>query len=247
MVIRDIMSKVRVAFFADILVRDFDGASRTIYELIDRIPDDRFEFAFFCGMPPKNTFTKKLIKAHALPIPLNKDYKIAVPYFTSRRLTQELDKFNPDVIHITTPSLLGFFALKYARKRNIPVITIYHTHFISYIRYYTGIFSFIKNPLSGLAQFIMKSFYNHCDRIYIPTEITAAEIVRLGIKRDLIRIWPRGISGEIFHSGPHRNYDFSKIISKDKSNILFASRLVWEKNLKILIQIYKLSRMMGNS
>jgi len=40
--------KIRVAFFSDILVKDYDGAIKTMYQLIDRIPDDRFEYLFIC-------------------------------------------------------------------------------------------------------------------------------------------------------------------------------------------------------
>ncbi len=38
------MRKVKVAFFADMLIEDLDGASRTMFQLINRIHGNQFEF-----------------------------------------------------------------------------------------------------------------------------------------------------------------------------------------------------------
>lgn len=38
------MRKIRVAFFADMLIENFDGAARTIYQIIQRIDRSRYEF-----------------------------------------------------------------------------------------------------------------------------------------------------------------------------------------------------------
>ena len=54
----------------------------------------------------------------------------------SPRVFQELEQFKPTIVHIATPDFLGLQALKYARKRNIPVVASYHTHFSSYLAYY---------------------------------------------------------------------------------------------------------------
>ena len=34
--------KIKVAFFADILTRDHDGAIKTMYQLIDKVPEENF-------------------------------------------------------------------------------------------------------------------------------------------------------------------------------------------------------------
>ncbi|MBK9151350.1 MAG: glycosyltransferase family 1 protein [Saprospiraceae bacterium] len=233
------MSKVRVAFFADILIRDFDGASRTIYEIIDRIPPERFEFAFFCGLPPKEPLNANVTVVQPVPIPVNKDYNIAIPVFQRKKLIRSLNEFRPDVIHISTPSFLGFFALNYGVKNNIPVISIYHTHFISYIEYYLDRTPFLKKPATAAAIYLMRKFYNRCNKVLVPTEVISRDLIDMDINPALLQLWPRGINTGVFHPGVHDGYDFEGIISEDRPNILFASRLVWEKNLKTLIALYK--------
>jgi uncharacterized protein (TIGR00661 family) len=56
------MSVIRVAFFADILIREFDGASHIIHELIDQIDRDNFKFRFFCGTLPKHSMNHEIEK-----------------------------------------------------------------------------------------------------------------------------------------------------------------------------------------
>jgi glycosyltransferase involved in cell wall biosynthesis len=232
------MSVIRVAFFADILIREFDGASHTIHELIDRIDRDHFKFRFFCGTLPKHSMNHEIEKIPSLSIPFNKTYRIALPATVKKKILTSLNEFRPDVIHITTPSLLGFFAIRYAKARNIPVISIYHTHFIAYTDYYITKSKVLNTVIRKTILKLMQQFYNQCDMVYVPTTVISKELEKNGIREQLLKIWPRGINKNIFHPGQNLSAEISHVIEKDKPNILFVSRLVWEKNLKTLIRIY---------
>ncbi|MBK7223014.1 MAG: glycosyltransferase [Saprospiraceae bacterium] len=130
------MRKIRVAFFADMLIENFDGAARTIYQIIQRIDRSRYEFFFITGSAPGPDFPYKYYLVPSIEIPKNEDYKMAIPALAFFEMNNAMLIFKPDVIHISSPSFLGRYALDYGRNHQIPVITIYHTHFISYIDYY---------------------------------------------------------------------------------------------------------------
>ena len=152
-----VQKKIKVAFFTDILIKDLDGAIKTMYQLIDRIPEDRFEYMFFCGTPPKHEFKYNLFKVPSVVIPFNISYKLALPGFRKKTILEKLDEFKPDVIHISTPSVLGFFALNYAQRNGIPVLSIYHTHFISYIKYYFKRLPFLIKPIEKVISVQIKN------------------------------------------------------------------------------------------
>lgn len=231
--------KIKVAFFSDILKEDFDGASRTIYQIVNRIPADKFEFLFICGISPETDFPFDIVEITTLTIPFNSNYKIAIPFFEKKKLNKKLVEFNPDVIHITSPSLLGKYALNYGQFHNIPIITIYHTHFISYIDYYLENISFIIEPVKNLMIKTIKQFYEKCNLVYVPTKIMKKELVGLNISDSNMKIWPRGLNTSSFNPAKKNTEFIRKFTGNKKPNILFTSRLVWEKNLKILIKIYK--------
>jgi len=130
---------IKVAFFADILIPEFDGASRTMFQLIDRIDKNRFAYMFIYGKGPRKFRHYPSYSLQTFPLVVNQGYSLALPTFIKKDLYATLDAYQPDVIHISSPSPLGFFALKYARKRNIPVLSIFHTsprmtNPISYLR-----------------------------------------------------------------------------------------------------------------
>jgi glycosyltransferase involved in cell wall biosynthesis len=238
------MKKIRVAFFADILVEDFDGATRTMFQLIRRIPAQRFEFLFIAGMGPAAIAGYECFKVPAMNLFINAGYKIALPQLHKKALHTRLEDFNPDIVHIATPSLLGEFALQYATASRLPVISIYHTHFISYIGYYLKHLPFLIAPVKGRLTEVQTNFYNRCTKVYVPAESIAAELKSTGIHAEAITIWKRGIEPGLFSPLKRDSIFIQRLTGNALPNVLFASRLVWEKNLETLIRIYEVMQLM---
>lgn len=229
----------KIAFFTEVLIADFDGASRTMFQLIDRINIVDFDYFFIYGNGPECFRSFKSYKVPAFRIPVNEDYFLAIPHLIKAKLEEALDQFAPDAIHIATPSLLGFFALNYAKKRRIPVLTIYHTHFIAYIDYYFRNVTPLVKPTQHWVKKVMLNFYNRCELTYAPTSTIATELSTMGIDSEKLKIWPRGIDCNLFNPLKCDHIYLQIITGNTNPNILFASRLVWEKNIKTLIEIYQ--------
>lgn len=235
------MNKIKVAFFADMLIEDFDGASRTMYQLINRIPEKDFEYLFICGTGPEKISGFNCLQVKSLSIPGNKNYRIATTLFQETELDEQIDHFSPDIIHISTPSLLGHYGIRTAKRLDVPVISIYHTHFVSYVDYYIKYLPFLIDFTKDKVKNSMKTFYNQCDLVYVPSKSMIQELIETGIRPGILKLWQRGIDRNLF-SPAHRNKEtMKKITGNDNPCILFASRLVWEKNLETLINLYNLT------
>lgn len=235
------MEKYKIAFFAEILIDNFDGASRTMFQLINRIPRDEFEFMFFCAVPPKKDIGFEVVVVPALKIPFNETYKIGVPFFVKKRIHKKLDEFQPDVIHFASPTPLASLAKKYANENYIQSIGIYHTHFISYIKYYFRQVPFLIPFFFKIASRLTKKYYDNTDKVYVPTQAVIDDMRELcGIKNPNLQLWPRGIDTTIFNPARKSKPCIKNITNNNHPTILFSSRLVWEKNLQLLIDLYKL-------
>jgi len=230
--------KIKVAFFADILTRDHDGAIKTMYQLIDKVPEENFEFMFCTGTPPKEKINHKILQIPSLTLPFNSNYKACLPHFSSNKIVKALEDFDPDVIHIATPSPLGFFGLNFARKKHIPVLSIYHTNFLSYIQYYFNRLPFLIKPVESIVKKIYQSFYNFCNMVYVPTKQMIIELKDSGVSHQPLKLWQRGIDSNLFNPSKKDMHYIQQITGNNKPCILFASRLVWEKNLETLFNIY---------
>jgi glycosyltransferase involved in cell wall biosynthesis len=169
---------------------------------------------------------------------MNSDYDMAFPYFRQSAYEEIINNFKPDIVHITTPSLLGMKMLKIAKMHGFKVSTIYHTNFVSYLDYYLGKSNVLTNPVR---QFLINNytdFYNKVDRVLAPTLSMKNHLIDLGINPMLIKIMPRGINETIFSFENRVKTRFSRHFNNDFINVLFASRLVWEKNLRVIIELY---------
>ncbi|TSD67332.1 glycosyltransferase family 1 protein [Inquilinus sp. KBS0705] len=232
------MSKVRVAFFAEILTEDFDGAVRTIYQIINRIDKHEFEYLFIYGAGPAQIAGFKSLKVPSVALPFNSHYSIALPALAKAKLTATLNEFRPDVVHVSTPSYLGKFGVNYAAKKHLRVMTIYHTHFISYLDYYLKYAPFLVKWAKKIMGQSHRVFYNNCDKVYVPSESLKEELASIGILSAKMKIWKRGIDNILFNPAKKDARLIRQLTGNNHPTILFVSRLVWEKNLETLFEIY---------
>ncbi|MEW6510565.1 MAG: glycosyltransferase family 1 protein [Bacteroidota bacterium] len=223
--------RFRVAYFAGTMKPDHDGVTRVLYRLIDALPDRGVESIFFSPIVPSPADQPvPMFEVPSMTFPLYKNYRFALP--GQKHFEAQLVRFAPDLIHIHSPCPLGHAAVRYGRRNGIPVVATYHTHFPSYARYYNfGVFEvFGWNCLRKL--------YNECDRVYVPSEPVRKELRAHGFVTT--EFLPHGVDTATFNPS-HRSEDWKATIGAGgKSVLLFAGRLVWEKDLRTLAEAYRI-------
>jgi phosphatidylinositol alpha 1,6-mannosyltransferase len=220
---------LRVAQFAGSMCRGQDGVTRVLYKLIDAMAEEGVESVFFSPiLPPPSERPVAMHRVPSVPVPLNPEYRFSLPgygYFE-----QELRRFRPDILHIHTPCSLGMAAVQYARKHHLPVVATYHTHFASYAKYYR------IEALEGIGWNYLRGLYNRCQRTFVPSLPIMAELEARGL-RHLANL-PHGVDAEKFHPRFHSAEWRAHVSPEGKKILLFAGRLVWEKDLATLIGVY---------
>ena len=153
--------KIRVALFTDVLKENYDGVTHTLYNIIQRIPRDRFEFIFITPFPPSDhvKLPFPVIVCRSFKLPMYGEYVVGFPYF-DKNLEKVLADFKPDLVHFASPSFLGRYAIQYAQKHGIPVTSTYHTHYPMYVDYYFKYLPFLKF-LKHLVPVLLRFYYNN--------------------------------------------------------------------------------------
>lgn len=220
-----------------------------MYQIISRIDNKNFDYNFITGhdkFSNEDFETSKIYETSSISVPFQKRYKMSVPIFDRKKLNKQLKSINPQVIHIATPSLLGSWAVKFANNNNIPVITIFHTYFSSYVQYYFKWFPWLAKKVIKYSNRFQKKFYNKCNIVLVPALSMKTELINIGVDELKIKVWERGINRALFNPDNNNKSYLPKIFRNDKKNILFVSRLVWEKNLSDLIKVYKAFELDGH-
>jgi len=155
------------------------------------------------------------------------------------RIDTEVEKFRPDVIHITSPGELGQLGVYLSRKRKIPLVASWHTNFHQFAaRRLQKAIGFlprrVKRPIALWSQErglrLLLWFYGFATVTLAPTpaQVTWLETE---LKRPSF-LMPRGVDSEQFHP-QHRTV-------KDQTLRLgFVGRVTPEKGVRFLREIEK--------
>jgi phosphatidylinositol alpha 1,6-mannosyltransferase len=120
----------------------------------------------------------------------------------------------------------------------VPVVSSFHTHFVSYFRYY-GV-----PRLEPWGWRMLRRFYDRCERVYAPTLSIIAELEAQGIRN--VELWSRGIDAERFSPLRRDPALRAEIGASDRSPLLLmVSRLVKEKDLADLAAADRILRERG--
>jgi len=162
---------------------------------------------------------------------MNIKFRFPLAFSYSRRVDKVLENLDLDIIHSQHPNLLGTAAMKWARKKKIPLVFTWHT---LYDRY-TNFIPFLPKKFS--ANWIIKKavkYANACDQIVIPTESIRKIIQDWGVENKNITAVPTGVDEKDFENADGKSIRKKYGIRDDEILLLLVSRLTEEKNVEFL-------------
>jgi len=172
-----------------------------------------------------------LVPVASVPLPFRPEYRVALglPHEARWRIMA----FNPHIIHITVPDLLGYQALRFGRSFGVPVVASYHTRYETYLKYYPGL-----ELLRPLLKSYLRFFYRSCQNVYVPSESMAQVLADHGIAEN-VSLWSRGVDTDRFSPAKRSQLWQQRYgIGDNKPVVIFISRLVREKELATLAAVF---------
>jgi phosphatidylinositol alpha 1,6-mannosyltransferase len=221
---------MRVVYFTESLYPLVDGVSRTLARLFDTLLQEEVDFRVVSPFVPDPSFPwrDRVIPVRFVHFPPYPDYRVSLP--GGAALRRQLHAFSPELVHVVSPTPMAIWAQRLARLNGLPAVASFHTHFVSYFRYY-GV-----GALEGTGWRGLRWFYERCARVYAPSLTIVHELESHGIGP--VELWSRGIDLEAFHPR-WRDARLRAEIGADEETpvLLLVSRLVKEKDLADLVGI----------
>lgn len=179
-----------------------------------------------------------LVSVPSIGIPGRPEYRLALGMPGAIR--RDLDRFAPDIVHLSAPDLLGRAAQRHARALGISVVASLHTRFETYLDYY-GL-----RMLRGGVERYLHRFYADSDRVLAPNAPIADELRAAGLG-DRVDIWGRGVDRTIF-TPARRDPEWRRSLGYDDDDvvILFFGRAVREKGLDVFVETIQAVRAAGH-
>ncbi len=227
---------MRIAIITENFLPKLDGVTRTLARLLEHLQSNGHQALLLgpeSGM--EHYAGAEVVGTAGLPLPFYPELKFNFfrPLFLRR-----LSEFQPDIVHLVDPVILGATGLGAARLLNIPCISSYHTNLAAYCEHFG--FPLLTQPMWLYNRLI----HSQCAQTFCPSPSTAQMLQGQGFEH--LRIWPRGVDTTLFN--PQRRSEALRqqwleqghsTQTSQKAVILYVGRVSWEKNLRLLVQAYR--------
>lgn len=171
------------------------------------------------------------------------DFEQNVSQSSYQIVLQELEKFQPDIIHVDEPERLwlGFFkvsGIDYAKGVGIPCVSFFHTNFVEYMDDYLPIPSRLIKGLQLVMKRHRRGIYNTYDATLVSSRVAADYLIKTGVN-NIIYGQFLGIDTQRFASVVRdeqfwqNQYNISNL--EDKVKLIFLGRLSPDKNWKFTL------------
>lgn len=244
----------RVAYFPDSF-HEVNGVAHTSrqFEAFAR----RWNLPFLCVRAGDRT--PSLIetgKVWTLELPrgflsfaLEKDLRFDPAYLRHIPLIGEvLDRFRPDLIHITGPSEMGMLGAGLAHHMELPLAASWHTNVHEYLaRRSDWLLKWLPRrhveatgqSIEDLTMAAAAKFYSIAQVLYAPNAELCALLERATGRT--CHLMPRGVDAGLFHPDKRRRK------AEDRDQVLgFVGRLSIEKNVALLVRVQRELEAMGH-
>jgi phosphatidylinositol alpha 1,6-mannosyltransferase len=222
--------QLRLAFFAASMKEGQDGVTRVLYKISETLARRGIEHMFFSAvLPPRERQWVPMVKVPSIRVPFYPEYRY--PIAADVTVNTVLHRFRPHLLAVNSPCSLGWAAIYAARLSRRPVVATYHTHFVKFAQYYK------VELLAELGWQYTRMFYNAVDETFVPSTPIRDELETHGVRR--ITVQPHGVDTALFAPSLRSASWRASVGAGDRPVLLYAGRLVWEKDLGTLVAAWQ--------
>ena len=229
--------KIRSAQFLDSYYPIVDGVVLAVHnyaELMNRT-------AYSCVVAPRqmepfddSVMSYDVFRTGSLKFPIA-EYSIPTPKLDAkvRRFLRNRDL---DILHAHSPFMEGTFASSYAKRLGIPCVATFHSKYYDDVIHITGSKAIAKIVTAKIVR-----FYKSVDSVWACSAGTADTLRSYGYRGE-ITVMDNGTTYTM-PSNPdvlREKAGAAFKIPADKHIILFVGHQIWHKNLKLVLDTFKL-------
>lgn len=179
---------MKIAFFTETFLPKVDGIVTRLTKTVQHLVAAGDEVLIFCPEgAPRRYMGAEVVGVPALPLPLYPELKLALP---RPAVSEALERFAPDLVHVVNPAVLGLGGIWLAKTRGLPLVASYHTHLPKYLEHYG------MGMLEPLLWELLKAAHNQARLNLCTSTAMVEELAGKGIQHTAL--WQRGVDTELF-------------------------------------------------
>ncbi|PZU45878.1 MAG: glycosyl transferase [Microbacterium sp.] len=214
---------MRVAFVAESFLPHMNGVTGSVLQSVGRLTDAGHEAIVVAPGAPGAQGDERTTLLPSIPLPGYPQVRFSLA--PTGALAGVIRDFEPDVVHLASPFVLGWRAIAAARALDLPTVAVYQTDVIAYTRKYAVPYAtaFTASHVSRL--------HRAATLTLAPSSAAMAQLRDLGVEE--MRLWGRGVDTERFR--PERRSDaWREWIAPGDVIVGYVGRLAPEKQVEDL-------------
>ena len=223
------LHKLRIAVVAESFLPQINGVTNSVLRILDFFKLNGHEAIIIAPESvggPSEYAGFEILRVPAINV--KGLIPIALPQqFAKARV---LD-FNPDIIHLASPAILGNYVARFAKKKEIPTLSVYQTDLAGFANHYG-----FQIANSTLNKFVGR-VHSNSDRTLAPSTSACNYLNQLGVQD--VELWRRGVDSERFSPDKRDEELRNELLGNrpDRTLIGYVGRLAHEKRLEDLISL----------
>lgn len=212
---------MRVALVAESFLPRVNGVSNSVIRVARELTSLGHQVTIVAADSYKSEYFENIPIARMKSVEIPGVHETDVSFASQESLQAELSAFRPDVVHLASPFVLGYRALRAARALGLPTVAIFQTDVAGFAQHYgLGI-------LTNFADAVIRRIHQSVDLTLVPSTASHEYLAQLGV--DNVAIWRRGVDTTMFNPSWRE-----QLPSGDKVRVGYLGRLAPEKNVSHL-------------
>ena len=215
---------MKIAFFTETFLPKVDGIVTRLTRTVEQLVAAGDQVMVFCPEGAPSHFAgAEIVGVPAVPLPLYPELKLALP---RPAVSDALDQFQPDLVHVVNPAVLGLGGIWLAKTRELPLVASYHTHLPKYLEHYG------MGMLEPLLWELLKAAHNQAQLNLCTSSAMVEELSERGIQHTAL--WQRGVDTELFRPDRAKPELRQRLLgghSDSDALLLYVGRLSAEKQI----------------
>ncbi|GAA2589244.1 glycosyltransferase family 1 protein [Actinomadura fulvescens] len=233
----DTLSAVKVAIVTESFLPQVNGVTNSVCRVLERLEALGHEALVVApGRNRRSTGPAGPAPDCYAGAPVKYVRGVALPFYPSfvlglptRGVTSALAEFEPDVVHLASPLVLGASGAAAARRLDVPSVAVFQTDIAGFARRYGF------HGTGPVIWWWLRRLHGRTGRTLAPSTPVLAELKQRGVPR--LALWGRGVDRRRFNPD-HRSADLrARLAPRGEVLIGYVGRLAAEKRPRLLTRL----------
>ncbi len=222
---------MKIGQFSDSFLPIVDGVGRVVYNYaaaLSKRGEECYVVAPMADTGYRGGYPFELVDFISRELLIQRQYNTGIPSFDAH-YDARMRCIDLDIVHAHSPFIAGLEAQRLSRRRNIPMIGMFHS------RYYDDFYQFTRaEMLANIAVASIVNFYQRCDEVWTVSQSSAETLHDYGYVGEII-VMPNGTPD--VDPDPARAAAAKAHFNLPEGPILlYCGQINWKKNILRILE-----------